>query len=356
MLDGLPEELQEYVRSEIAQHYELLERHHGGQNGYLLFAKENINAREVAIKFYSGEPGEARHNEPSLLANVESRSILPILYARQIDKDWAYFVTPRRFEGNLDEVIASGVSLRDAIRITQDILLGLGEIHQRSMVHRDLKPANIVMHESVPQIADFGSLKLIKDGDLAVTASKHSVLYRPPESFDTNEYNKKGDIYQVGCILFQLCGGYFPYNAMEHFNTRDMALYKKIIDQCDQSLFQDEVIRKRATSGRLIDLKKLPPWVPSQLKTVIRQMTNPNPEKRIYAASAATGALTKALASTKDCVMTAAGLELQLNDRTILFEAVQKDKFRALQNKGSGYRRIPGTDEDTLEALLQPYL
>ncbi|UKV16162.1 hypothetical protein L6172_07590 [Thalassospiraceae bacterium SW-3-3] len=134
MLHGLPEELLEYIESEISQHYELLERHHGGENGYLLFAKENVNGREVAIKFYSGEPGEAQHNEPSLLANVESRAILPILYARQINDDWAYFVTPRRFEGSLDEVIASGVSLRDAIRITQDILMGLGEIHQRSMV------------------------------------------------------------------------------------------------------------------------------------------------------------------------------------------------------------------------------
>ncbi|HCK17763.1 MAG TPA: hypothetical protein DHW36_04555 [Thalassospira sp.] len=356
MLSDLPEDLKQYVLEEISQHYEIMDRHYGGQNGYLIFAKNRTTGREYAIKFYSGEPGDGQHDEPSLLTKVESKSILPIFDARQVDDDWAYFITPRRFEGNLDEVIAKGVSPREAIRLTQDILQGLAVIHQSSMVHRDLKPANIVIHESVPQIADFGSLKLVNSDDEKVTASKHSVLYRPPESFDTNEYDKKGDIYQVGCILYQLCGGYFPYDAIKHFNSRDISRYKKITDACDQSLFQDQVIQRRAQSGKLIDLNSLPPWIPKQLKTVIRQMTNANPEKRFHGVSAATVALTKAFACTNDFSMTTDGLQLRLSDRSVLFQEVDQDRFVALQDKGSGFRRIPGTEEQPLEVLLTPYL
>lgn len=224
-VENLPNEVL-IALTELEDHYQNFEMVPKGANGYLYFAKNKISDMDVAIKFYAGEPGENRHNEPRQLSALTCPNVLPILEARSISEEWAFFVTPRCFEGDLDDVIQSNPSVHTALDVAVGICCGVSSIHAAGMIHRDLKPGNIVMHAGTPRIADFGSVTAIEKGHQDVVASRHSILWRPPESFETGRYSKKGDVYQIGIAVYQLLGGKLHYDGMDgqrqlHFPSSD---------------------------------------------------------------------------------------------------------------------------------------
>jgi serine/threonine protein kinase len=147
------------------------EQNERGANGYLFFAKNKITNTSVAIKFYAGEQGEARRDEPRQLCLIKNRNVLPILDARSVSEEWGYFATPRCFEGDLDDLIATQPSVHEALDVALGICNGVSAIHALKMLHRDLKPGNIVMQAGTPQIADFGSVRMLSDGESHVSAT-----------------------------------------------------------------------------------------------------------------------------------------------------------------------------------------
>ncbi|TPM03170.1 hypothetical protein FJ960_15225 [Mesorhizobium sp. B2-3-11] len=236
---------------QLQAHYRDIEAHPEGANGYVFFGINRVTDVPVAIKFYFGAPGERRHDEPNLLAQIQSPNVIPIHNAQNISDDWAFFVMPRRAGGTLDTVIQSRPSVHRAIDIASGICNGASAIHALNMIHRDLKPGNIVIDNSVPQIADFGSVRRLLDNEEDVPASGHSVLFRPPESFASHRYSIKGDAYQIGCVLFQLCGGRLSYEGTDYFSPGDWRKYAVIADDIERSIFTDTVIRRRAERERV---------------------------------------------------------------------------------------------------------
>ena len=107
------------------------------------------------------------------------------------------------------------------------------------------------MDAGTPRIADFGSVKALAAGEKETTASKHSILFRPPESFDSQKYSVKGDIYQIGVLIYQLFGGDLPYDGRKYLTAKELIAYNAIPDQVDQSLFVDDAIRRRAPDGKV---------------------------------------------------------------------------------------------------------
>ena len=210
--ENLPNEVASAL-TDLADHYQDFETMDRGANGYLYFAKNKVSKMDVAIKFYAGDPGENRHDEPRQLSALTCPNVLPILEARSISDEWAFFMTPRCFEGDLDDVINSSPSVHTALDIAVGICSGASSIHAAGMLHRDLKPGNIVMLAGTPRIADFGSVTAIKEGHQDVVASRHSILWRPPESFETGRYSRKGDVYQIGIAVYQLLGGRLHYDG-----------------------------------------------------------------------------------------------------------------------------------------------
>jgi hypothetical protein len=71
MNEKLPQEILECLQ-ELEAHYSDFEMNERGGNGYLWFAKNRISQAEVAIKFYAGESGDRRHDEPKLLSQIQS--------------------------------------------------------------------------------------------------------------------------------------------------------------------------------------------------------------------------------------------------------------------------------------------
>lgn len=347
------------VLSELATHYGGFEKIERGANGYLFFAKNKITNASVAIKFYAGEPGEARHDEPLQLCLINHKNVLQILDARNVSEEWGYFVTPRCFEGDLDDLIATQPSLHKALDVVLGICNGVSAIHAMKMLHRDLKPGNIVLQAGMPQIADFGSVRMLSNGEDHVTSSCHSILYRPPESFATGRYTAKGDIYQIGVVLYQLLGGHLPYDGNDYLTLKEVKQVALIEDPVNKSIFVDGVIRSRAEAGSLLTYDSLPAWVTKGAKRALRDMTNPNLENRCSSVADVAAALTQLRAVMANWRWNGGVAVLQAKDRMIQLRPEGDDQplYQAYQasNIDAPFRRVQGLKPGRLADVLRSF-
>ena len=336
----LPEAVQQELNS-LEEHYEDFEVNNKGANGYLFLAKNKVSKQEVAIKFYAGEPGLHQHDEPRQLAALDSKNVLPILDARTVSDEWGYFITPKCNEGDIDDFIAKKPPVHIAIDTALGICNGISCIHAEKMLHRDLKPGNIVINNEQPRIADFGSVKIIENGNEFINASRHSILYRPPESFSTDQYSVKGDVYQIGLLIFQLLGGYLSYNGEEYLSKKDIKTYEQITDQIDRSIFIDRVIQDRAEKGQLVQLTTLPPWITTSTKRQLKAIIHPDPAKRLSTIADIAAVLTQIRATVHNWEWHESCPTLFNSDHTIQFREVSKNNFVAYKKINNGnYRKI----------------
>ena len=200
---NVPPEIEAELRR-LESTYDFRKMADKGANGYLFIARNKVLNRNVAIKFYYWAEGVGAHVEPQSLASVKAEGIIDVLSASVVGSEWALFITPFCPSGDLDRYREKHrFGLRQAVRFVEQLLHGVSALHVRSFVHRDLKPENILVSETGgPLIADFGSVRLVPDDQTHVTGSGHAVLYRPPESFDTSKYDRRGDVYQCGFVLW----------------------------------------------------------------------------------------------------------------------------------------------------------
>ncbi len=113
-----------------------------------------------------------------------------------------------------DHVINHGlITLRDAVGILRDILLGLRAIHARNYLHRDIKPANLLRRsDGSILLLDFGSARQSvadQDQDFTVFVSPG---YAPMEQYSRNEAQGPAtDLYAAAaCVLYCLTGSSPP--------------------------------------------------------------------------------------------------------------------------------------------------
>ncbi|EAR91002.2 Serine/Threonine kinase domain protein (macronuclear) [Tetrahymena thermophila SB210] len=144
-------------------------------------------------------------------------------------------------------------------KIFQDVVKGLHYLHQQNLVHLDLKPENILYNKKQNKfkIADLG---------LALIANKDNEKYNQIEEGDArylakeilNYYEavdlKKADIFSLGAMMYHLV-------TQEQLPTNG-----------------DEWLQIR--QGHLPNLDSLN-QCPKELKQMIRQMMNPDPELRL---------------------------------------------------------------------------
>ncbi|MCB0165314.1 MAG: tetratricopeptide repeat protein [Anaerolineae bacterium] len=136
------------------------------------------------------------------------------------------------------------LDLKTALEITIDVVRGLIHAQQKQpgLVHRDLKPENILVAQGgLAKITDFGLAQIVERAGLEFTpdianepspptlenrAATVSIVnrqskipnpiagtpaYMAPEQWRGEPLDARTDIYAVGCILYELLTGHWPF-------------------------------------------------------------------------------------------------------------------------------------------------
>jgi eukaryotic-like serine/threonine-protein kinase len=157
----------------------------------------------------------------------------------------------------LDQKLKQGpMSADDLMTVCRRVAGGLQVAHRRNIVHRDLSPDNIILRGGDPAqavIIDFGIAKDTNPGAETIVGNEFAgkYAYAAPEQLSGNT-DARSDIYSLGALLLANFRGASP----------------------DVGANPMEVVRKK---GEPLDTNGLP----EPFKTLIDQMTAPDPDKRI---------------------------------------------------------------------------
>ncbi|HET9992323.1 MAG TPA: serine/threonine-protein kinase, partial [Kofleriaceae bacterium] len=100
--------------------------------------------------------------------------------------------------------------------------------HSQGIIHRDLKPHNIVILDEPPgrdliKILDFGLAKSLSNETTSLVTQTDALLgtpmYMPPEQITGKPCDARGDLYSLGCILYQMVSGRAPFTGGENLNA-----------------------------------------------------------------------------------------------------------------------------------------
>ncbi|WP_080432401.1 protein kinase domain-containing protein [Burkholderia ubonensis] len=272
----LPSEAQSALKQ--FPEFEIASFNDSGANGYVLIGRHTLLQKQVAIKIYFHGENDI-DQEPSIIAKINHENVLKVYDARKVRKDCSYFMTPAASEGDLSKFLdAYFVSLPLSHKLLCQLLSGIADLHREPnlLVHRDLKPENLLVHDDTILIADFGSVRRIDEKTGNAPASKHSILYRPPEAFGENAFfNFSSDIYQAGMIGFLLFGGKLPNDLLSYMTNKQKSALAGIQGDYEKSKYVDSLIAEKISRGSLLNFDSLPFYIPNSIKRVLRRAVSP---------------------------------------------------------------------------------
>ena len=152
------------------------------------------------------------------------------------------------------------LDLQKIIRCLIDILRGLEYLHENEYYHCDIKPNNILVgSKSEYLLSDYGIT--CHSPNLSAIQPKQSYLpHISPETIESNLYDIRTDIYQLGLTAFRLINGISEIRA--DFDK-------------DRVGFQNKVI-----NGTVIRPNMYKPYVPHSLRRIINKAVSKNPDDR----------------------------------------------------------------------------
>jgi beta-lactam-binding protein with PASTA domain/predicted Ser/Thr protein kinase len=127
-----------------------------------------------------------------------------------------YFIAMEYVDGpSMKDLVKGGMSPKDAIGFTRQILNAARFAHRKGIVHRDLKPQNVLIDdEGRARVADFGIARAAENSDITATGSvMGTAQYISPEQAQGKPTTPRSDIYSIGVILYEALTGRVPFEG-----------------------------------------------------------------------------------------------------------------------------------------------
>ncbi|KAI6649103.1 hypothetical protein LOD99_6824 [Oopsacas minuta] len=227
---AIPHSQSRFYEFVVKKRYQNLEYISEGSQGAVVFAKDVLTGDNVAIKRIELTPNYLKFNyrEVEFLSRVEHENIITVKdiftpVMRQSEMSYFYIVM-EFMEGTLS-MIETELGLEHIKKIVGEMIYAVHYLHENNIMHRDLKPGNIgIDDESNVKLLDFGLANF--DSNNKKTKKIVTRSYRAPELWLGLDYDKKIDMWSVGCILAELCVGKSIFKVDEKDLNDDRHLNK----------------------------------------------------------------------------------------------------------------------------------
>ena len=215
-----------YLGRTIAGRYLIKELLGSGGMGTVYRARHQVIGRDVALKFL--EPALVKNERQRKRFLGEARAANQINHEHIIDitdfgetEDGLVYLVMEYLEGRTlsDEIELGPLAAHRALHIAIQVAFGLARAHELGVVHRDIKPANIYLvrrkaDADYVKILDFGVARI--EHDMRITGQGSIVgtpEYIAPEQIHFAAAQPSGDLYSLGCVLFEMLTGRLPFEG-----------------------------------------------------------------------------------------------------------------------------------------------
>ena len=192
-----------------------------GGIGILYRARQLRLDRPVALKLVEPEVAsdpvirERLRREARIVAALDHPNVVPLYAAGE--EAGSVYTASRWVEGTeLGTLIQDHGPLEAgrAARIAAQIASALAVAHEKGLVHRNVKPSNVILTpEDHAYLTDFGLAKRAETaaGLTAADQVLGTVDYVAPEQIEGSEPDARGDVYSLGCVLYEMLAGGAPF-------------------------------------------------------------------------------------------------------------------------------------------------
>jgi DNA-directed RNA polymerase specialized sigma24 family protein len=188
----------------------------------------DVVALKVLLPAAEDEPNLKRRfeREAEMIRRVEHPHFVRYLASGQTPGE-PEFVVMELLDGQaLSRVLGTEhrLSPHRALRLTRQMLDGLGHAHRVGVVHRDVKPDNVLLvprpeEPEFVKILDLGIAKLVgpEDGKRTQLTAKGEVFgtpaYMAPEQVRGEEVDGRADLYALSVMLFEMLAARPPFQS-----------------------------------------------------------------------------------------------------------------------------------------------
>jgi eukaryotic-like serine/threonine-protein kinase len=223
----------------------------GGMSRVYLASREKDD-EPLVVKILRSEVTADRRSlarfmeEYSLVERIQSRHVARV-YDHGTSDEHAYLVM-EFFEGGdlMKRLAGKALAPAECLRLFRELMMALGDIHEKGILHRDLKPQNLMFRtDGSLAIVDFGIAKHIDAADMT---GQGEILgtprYMSPEQVQGKALDLRTDIYSAGVLLYQMLTGKHLFDgdtavevALHHLNTPPPQMpdefepYQRLIDK-----------------------------------------------------------------------------------------------------------------------------
>jgi serine/threonine-protein kinase len=188
-------------------------------------AEEVATGRQVALKLLrptvaTDERFRQRFLRESQLAGGLPHPHVVATIASGEDESGALYLAMRYVDGSdLREILRREGPLepRRAVALASQVADALDAAHAAGLVHRDVKPGNVLVALEAEgehaYVCDFGLARHVSSvssltGDRGFVGT---IDYVPPEQIEGKAIDGRGDVYSLGCLLYEALAGRRPF-------------------------------------------------------------------------------------------------------------------------------------------------
>ncbi|KAK3255605.1 hypothetical protein CYMTET_35222 [Cymbomonas tetramitiformis] len=169
--------------------------------------------KRISLSSYDDAEKKSALQEVELLADLRHPHICPYIdhYWDDLEGDLCLVMAFCEY-GDLYKLIEKRRKSGEHIPESQvwkwavQLLLSLQYLHSKHILHRDVKSQNIFIAKTkIVMLGDFGLSKQLQNTFDMANTPIGTPFYMAPEVMEGKPYSYKGDVWALGCVLYELC-------------------------------------------------------------------------------------------------------------------------------------------------------